>query len=134
MLGEFIPGLVAKDARLYVIGLSDGGESVLQYMNAKLSKNINSRIAGMIKAIALTEPTHDPATLSCKLFTNSLAQGGAKSYVLSEEPKGALLKMPQVEDSPPLGPAKLRQADILSSAEKELSRRKSIQALSLIHI
>ena len=42
MLGEFIPGLVAKDARLYVIGLSDGGESVLKYMNDNSGKDTRS--------------------------------------------------------------------------------------------
>ncbi|KAK3674339.1 hypothetical protein LTR78_005808 [Recurvomyces mirabilis] len=128
---QVIPTLLAENARIYVIGLSDGGESVLKYMNDTLRNDEHAHVASMIEAVALTEPTHDLATLSYKPLAAFLAACGAKSYVLSTKPKGELLKMPPVsvasaESSSPLGSAKLCSASILSSAELDLARRKSL--------
>ncbi|KAK4555292.1 hypothetical protein LTR86_007588 [Recurvomyces mirabilis] len=128
---QVVPALLSENARIYVIALSDGGESVLKYMNDTLRNDEHAHVANMIEAVVLTEPTHDLAKLSCKPLAAFLATGGAKSYVISNEPKGELLKMPQVsaasaETSPPLGSAKLRSASILSSAELDLARRKSL--------
>ena len=94
VLEHILPRLTRKDARLYIVGISEGGEAVLKYVNAKLATNPDDEIGLKLEAIALCQPTHhaigDVTTPALKTFLGARA----KSWVLDEAPKGKLLAVP----------------------------------------
>ncbi|KAK5107751.1 hypothetical protein LTR62_000727 [Meristemomyces frigidus] len=94
IFNNVIPNVCKEDVRLYIIGLADGGETVLKYLDDTLVKDHHDPVANKVEAMVLTEPTHDPASLKSPQLIRFLEAGGARSFVLSDKRKGLLLKNP----------------------------------------
>ncbi|KAK5020235.1 hypothetical protein LTR60_000706 [Cryomyces antarcticus] len=85
---------VDPEAQLYILGIADGGDSVVELLNAEWPKYC-SRIA----AIALTQPTSTSSTITDPAFASFLAQN-AKSWMVSPEPFNTLLQKPEPMPTP----------------------------------
>ncbi|EMC98049.1 hypothetical protein BAUCODRAFT_67235, partial [Baudoinia panamericana UAMH 10762] len=91
-----IPYITRADVRLHIIGISDGAEAVLKFLDAKFATDGDGELSKQLEAVALIQPTHKPTDLKCEKLSSFLAaQGGrAKAWVLSGKPKGQLLAVP----------------------------------------
>ncbi|KAI7139696.1 hypothetical protein D0869_14704 [Hortaea werneckii] len=90
-----IPTITREDVRLYVAGLSDGGEALLKFLDRKFHADPQDDIGKLVEAIALIEPTHDPKQLESVAFATFLAGRRCRAYVMSKEPKGSLVAVPK---------------------------------------
>ncbi|KAI7337574.1 hypothetical protein KC315_g2224 [Hortaea werneckii] len=90
-----IPAITREDVRLYVVGLSDGGEALLKFLDRKFHADPQDDIGKVIEAIALIEPTHDPKQLESVALATFLAGRRCRSYVMSGEPKSSLVAVPK---------------------------------------
>ncbi|KAI6805700.1 hypothetical protein KC367_g1691 [Hortaea werneckii] len=90
-----IPAITREDVRLYLVGLSDGGEALLKFLDRKFHADPQDDIGKMIEAIALIEPTHDPKQLQSMALATFLAGRRCRAYVMSREPKGSLVAVPK---------------------------------------
>jgi len=91
-----IPNITRGDVRLYFVGLSDGGEHMLKFLDDKLQENRDHHTTSNMEAVTLIQPTHVPGQLESEAFVNFMATERARSYVSSEKPKGSLLVMPHL--------------------------------------
>lgn len=95
---SIIPKIVNKDARVYVIGMSDGAESMLKYYDDKylsLDYASNDKFIGAPHAIALMQSTHSHEQLRSYKLKNFLnTPYCAKSYIVNDIPKGTFLTRP----------------------------------------
>ena len=82
-----------SDVRLWIVGITDGAEHFVNYMDAKLAANRDAVIGGAVEAIALMQPTHEPKRLDSEAFRIFLEVYG-RSWVLSSQPKGKILNFP----------------------------------------
>ncbi|TKA23956.1 hypothetical protein B0A50_06462 [Salinomyces thailandicus] len=90
-----LPALTRADVRLYVVGLSEGGEAVLKYLDAKFLADRQDPIGNKIEAIALMQPTHNPSQLQSAALATFLAGRRCRAYVMSDSPTGSLIGVPQ---------------------------------------
>lgn len=113
MLERVIPKLTNSGVRIWLIGVSDGAENLIQYMDGRLSKDDLKMIipSRTVKAMALMHPTHNADQVSLPLRTRPsvgqltlslLAQvkselaklklsARAKCWVISDETSGTVL-------------------------------------------
>ncbi|GAB1740123.1 hypothetical protein NU219Hw_g5040t1 [Hortaea werneckii] len=112
-----IPAITREDVRLYVVGLSDGGEALLKFLDRKLHADAQDDIGNLIEAIALIEPTHDPKQLESVALATFLAGRRCRAYVMSREPKGSLVAVPK-----PATPLSGRLNDSRGSLEADAQR------------
>lgn len=88
-----LPRITRPDVRLYIVGLSEGGEAVLQYLDEKLSTDAQALIGEKLEAVVLIQPTHRPGEVKSESLANFLAVRG-RSWIVSEKPKGMLVNVP----------------------------------------
>jgi hypothetical protein len=88
------PDYVSKDAKLYIVGIAEGGASVVKYLASHWTHVWESRIA----AIALTDPQHSIKNIEHEMkkqvdpgFKDFLG-ARTRAYCLSEEPMGTPLE------------------------------------------
>lgn len=87
-----IQKITRKDVRLYVVGLSDGGEDMLKYLDSKFMADAQDPLGDMLEAIALIQPpNYLPDQLKSESLANFLAGPRGRSWVMDEAPKGTLL-------------------------------------------
>ena len=103
---HLIPQLVNSDVRLWIVGIADGAENFIYYMDSKLAADPKAVIGGLVSGMAFMEPTHDPAKLqsdAMKVFLHSHGKCWIKSSKLMGtwiNAPGAMkrIKMPGEED------------------------------------
>ncbi|KAK5112418.1 hypothetical protein LTR85_011527 [Meristemomyces frigidus] len=83
--------ITREDVRLYVVGLSEGGEAVLKYLDSKFMANTQDPVGDKLEAIALIQPSHTPSQLKSESLANLLAGPRARSWIMDDAPKGTLL-------------------------------------------
>ncbi|KAK1055587.1 hypothetical protein LTR74_015552 [Friedmanniomyces endolithicus] len=94
VLENLIAAITNENVRLYFIGLSDGGEHLLKYLDGKLFADHEAPIGANLEAVALIQPTHLPHQLKSVSLGHFLAGPGARSWVSSDKPKRELLVVP----------------------------------------
>jgi hypothetical protein len=98
VLERVVTKIVNKDARLFIVGMSNGAESMMKYYDEKydaLGAANEKAFAGAPHAVALMESTHSHDQLSSEEFKNFLKTPYcAKSYIVDERPKGTFLTQP----------------------------------------
>ncbi|KAI6817484.1 hypothetical protein KC327_g14348 [Hortaea werneckii] len=114
---QIIPAITREDVRLYVVGLSDGGEALLKFLDRKFHADPQDDMGKLIEAIALIEPTHDPKQLESVALATFLAGRRCRAYVMSQEPKGSLVAVPK-----PAIPLSGRLYDSRESLEADAQR------------
>ena len=88
--------ITRDDVRLYVVGLSEGGEAVLKYLDSKFSADPQDPVGNKIEAIALMQPSHNHEQLKSQALKTFLAGRRCRAYIMSDYPKGELLITPRV--------------------------------------
>ncbi|KAK0937930.1 hypothetical protein LTR29_010495 [Friedmanniomyces endolithicus] len=94
VLEHVVPAITSENVRLYFVGLSDGGEHLLNYLDDKLVADHEASIGANLEAVALIQPTHLPTQIKSVSLSHFLAGPGARSWVSSDRPKGELLIVP----------------------------------------
>ncbi|KAK0362399.1 hypothetical protein LTR59_008866 [Friedmanniomyces endolithicus] len=94
VLEHVVPVITSENVRLYFVGLSDGGENLLKYLDDKLFSDHEAPIGANLEGVALIQPTHLPYQLKSVSLGHFLASPGARSWVSSDKPKGELLIVP----------------------------------------
>ncbi|TKA74246.1 hypothetical protein B0A55_05684 [Friedmanniomyces simplex] len=94
MLEHIVPAITSEEVRLFFVGLSDGSEHLLKYLDDKLFADNQAPIGSNLEAVALIQPTHVPEQLKSVSLGTFLAAAGTRSYISSDRPKGELLVMP----------------------------------------
>jgi len=92
ILSSLSPKIVRKDVRFYFVGLSEGGEAMLNYLDEALQDA--GAIGDNLEAIALVQPTHVPSQLESPALATLLAARGRSWVMSSGQPKGTLLAVP----------------------------------------
>lgn len=64
VLEHVIPELVKWDARIWIVGIGDGAEYFVNYMDAKVNNEVKKVWQGKhLKGMAFVEPSHDPESV-----------------------------------------------------------------------
>jgi len=90
MFDEVIPQLVSADARYYIIGIKNGAENFINYMDAKLQAKIDHELSTKVAAMAFIQPTHDPLRVKSWPFQIYMQQNGS-SWVASGKSRGSFI-------------------------------------------
>ena len=88
-----LPQLLRDDARMWIVGITDGAENFIKYMDAKYVADCNATICNAVQAMAFMEPTHVAEMVQDGIFKNELYAVG-KCYIKSSKPKGEFLNAP----------------------------------------
>lgn len=96
IMEAIVPSIVAEEARIFLVGLSEGGEAIIKWLDKKLTAadRSGSFIGDRLAAVALTQPTHMHAELKSPALVQFLASSG-RSWIISQEPKGKMLAFPE---------------------------------------
>ncbi|KAK3700376.1 hypothetical protein LTR37_015987 [Vermiconidia calcicola] len=93
VLTHVVSNIVAPDAKLYVVCVSDGAERFVKWMdNAFEAEHLNP-ITHMTSAVVLMESTHEHKDIKSSEFVEKLAYLG-RSWIKSDQPKGQLMNTP----------------------------------------
>jgi hypothetical protein len=92
VLDDILPQLVkAQHKSLHIIAIGDGGESVLKYLDEKLTDDPNAKIAKLaLVSLALVNSSHDGEELQIPQLKKFMAKHG-RAWVSSAEPKNKIL-------------------------------------------
>ena len=91
-----LPGLVRKNVRLYVVGIADGAENFIKYLDAALMAQPDAWIGRAVVAMAFMDPTHAVEDVQSEVCKDLLLER-ARSYVKSDRPMGAVVNLPGAE-------------------------------------
>ncbi|KAK5717165.1 hypothetical protein LTR15_009054 [Elasticomyces elasticus] len=94
VLEYFIPSVTCEDVRLFFVGISQGGEHLLNCLDERLVADPDDFMGASMEVVALIQPTHVPEQLKSQALTTFLATQRARSYVSSEQPLSTLLAVP----------------------------------------
>ncbi|KAK5164356.1 uncharacterized protein LTR77_010052 [Saxophila tyrrhenica] len=121
MFEKVIPQLIRKDAKLYVLGVTDGAERFIKWAGAALEANPDSGIANQVHAMAFTEPTHNPGEVQVSLRVRMLHAG--RAWVRSTVPLGTYINSPgaTAEDRLKIGKAAKEKAEEEEEGPKEMA-------------
>ena len=94
-----LPKLIDSKAKLFVIGITDGAENFINYMQARTCAGKDAPCkpdgpAAQVKTMAFMNPTHDPLQLQCKAIEELLEYHGF-SWIKSSKPKGKFINSPK---------------------------------------
>jgi len=92
MFDKVIPQLVRGDTKLYVLGITDGAERFINWMDAALEHDLNGGIANQVHAMAFTEPTHLPSAIH-EAMGSALMNFG-RAWIKSERELGTWINSP----------------------------------------
>lgn len=93
MFEHVIPQLVGNAKRFWIIGIADGAEHFINYMDSKLAEDHTAKIGGLVTAMVFMEPTHQPNKLQSPGFKTFLHSYG-KCWIKSSKPKGTWINVP----------------------------------------
>lgn len=93
VMEHVLPNLVNTEAMLYPVGIRDGAESLLAWLDGKFSANPQDPIGMQIASLTVIESTHSHKLIRSNMLKSFLASMG-KAYVLSPLPKGKLIQSP----------------------------------------
>ena len=88
--------LLKDDVRLWIVGIADGAENFIEYMNLTLYNATslkNAGSAGNVAAMALMQTTHNPNNLQSLTLRHDLEMYG-RSWIMSSKPKGTFINAP----------------------------------------
>lgn len=93
VFNKVIPQLVNRGARISVIGITDGSEGFVKWLDDAFKTDDEETVAYQIKAMAFMEPTHNPKTI-CSDITKDMLKYDARSYIKSPSPLGKWINGP----------------------------------------
>ncbi|KAF2482163.1 hypothetical protein BDY17DRAFT_178759 [Neohortaea acidophila] len=98
-VGTFFDGILDQlivhesSLRLWIVGISDGAEAFINYMDAQLHRDHTARIGSMVSGMAFMEPAHDPTMLKSQT-TKTFLHSTGKCWIKSSKPMGTWVNAP----------------------------------------
>ena len=134
---QVLPKLLHPKARYWIVGLMDGAEHFVKYMDGKLVVNIDHDLGERVSGFAFMQPTHDPVKVETETMRRSLHTFG-KCWIKCDAPKGRFLNSPNgthpfkgssPEDSPPSSDENVQKENAKPGDAEDAKAREAAEAL-----
>ena len=87
-----MPQLTHKDVRIYLVGIADGADAVIGYLDDQFVAGGSYGLANKLEAAAFMQPGYNPSAIRSEKLATFLATNKARAWTLSALPKGMLIK------------------------------------------